>query len=304
MKPARPFDKYREWLNERAGARIVTVGNLKGGVGKTTIAANLAAYISEKRGLPVLLVDLDYQGSLSNMALLAAGKDEVESNIDNLLKFDAVDGALATLVANEVHLAPSLSKCWLVPANYSLTRVESQMLLGWMLEDQTIDVRYRLANILLRPEVRRRFAAIIIDMPPRLSMASINGLVASHHFLVPTALDKLSAPAVALFNRQMCELSAEMRLGLTLSGVIGTLTRGDELNKAEQSILDAIKSDLGGSAEKLVFSRTVPRRAAIARAAGENFAVLVPDAGGAATQPILEELCEQICAAIKLDDWK
>ena len=59
MKPARPFDKYREWLNERAGARIVTVGNLKGGVGKTTIAANLAAYISEKRGLPVLLVDLD-----------------------------------------------------------------------------------------------------------------------------------------------------------------------------------------------------------------------------------------------------
>lgn len=51
---------------------IIMVANLKGGVGKTTLTANLAAFFSE-RGKRVLLIDCDYQGSLSNMLLSADG---------------------------------------------------------------------------------------------------------------------------------------------------------------------------------------------------------------------------------------
>lgn len=164
LKPNRPFDRYKEWMHDPKGARILTIGNLKGGVGKTTLAANLAAYISEERRLPVLLVDLDYQGSLSSLALLAAGKTEAESPINQL--FDP-NATLATLIKNEIHLAPKLTQGWLIGANYTLAQQENELLFKWVMEsDSVIDVRYRLAHLFLNPDVRRKYAAIIFDMPP------------------------------------------------------------------------------------------------------------------------------------------
>lgn len=62
-----PFPEYRGWKYDPEGAKIVTMALFKGGVGKTHLAANFAAYVSEKQKKPVLLIDLDYQGSLSNL---------------------------------------------------------------------------------------------------------------------------------------------------------------------------------------------------------------------------------------------
>ena len=66
-----PIDHPEHYKRDIDGAKIITVANLKGGVGKTTLAANIAAFLAsdvdwEKR---ILLIDLDYQGSLSSMAL-------------------------------------------------------------------------------------------------------------------------------------------------------------------------------------------------------------------------------------------
>ena len=68
LRPAKAFPEYLTWLRDPAGAKLITFGNLKGGVGKTTLAANFAAYLSHTRNKPVLLVDLDYQGSLLEYA--------------------------------------------------------------------------------------------------------------------------------------------------------------------------------------------------------------------------------------------
>lgn len=305
LKPNRPFDRYKEWMHDPKGARILTIGNLKGGVGKTTLAANLAAYISEERRLPVLLVDLDYQGSLSSLALLAAGKTEAESPINQL--FDP-NATLATLIKNEIHLAPKLTQGWLIGANYTLAQQENELLFKWVMEsDSVIDVRYRLAHLFLNPDVRRKYAAIIFDMPPRLTMAPLNALLASHYFVVPTVLDKLSGEAVAQFLTVMKSLKDEMQLSIDLAGIAGMMTRTDALSGIEPAIFESLLDTGQIWREDVDFrlARTMPRRVAVAQVAGEDFAWLLPAGqGGNDFRSVFRPLAEEICARVKLDEWR
>lgn len=79
--PRKPSDYDIRIIRQRKKP-IIMVANLKGGVGKTTLAANLAAYFSGS-GKRVLLVNVDYQGSLSNMLLSADGVEQVPGGIND-----------------------------------------------------------------------------------------------------------------------------------------------------------------------------------------------------------------------------
>jgi chromosome partitioning protein len=300
LRPAKPFAEYKNWLRDPVGARIVTIGNLKGGVGKTTIAANLAAYINEKLNKSALLIDLDYQGSLSNMLLLAIQSESVESHVDRLFS-EAVD--LFVMQQAKIQLAPKLSRGWLVPANYSFAQLENKLLLQWLINQYgNIDVRYRLANALLQPQVRRGYDAIILDMPPRMTMGSVNALVASHYFLVPTVLDKLSVEAVPQFITNVKAIKNDMDLDIDLAGIVGTLTRQDALTSREEAHVESAREGgyLWRENTDYVFPRTVPRRQAIASAAGEDIAYLLTGADGTNVRAILDPLFEDICKRIGL----
>src|SRR6266436_2595638 len=141
---------------------VILVANLKGGVGKSTLVANLAAYFREA-GKRVIVIDGDYQGSLSNMLLAADGCD-------------------------------------------------------------------RAANLLLSNGVADEYDIALIDAPPRLTAATINGFCASTHLLVPTVYDKMSAEAVGTFLHGVRTLKSALNTQIDLLGVVGTLThRQDSL---------------------------------------------------------------------------
>ena len=244
-----PFPEFRGWKFSPDGAKVVTFALFKGGVGKSHLAANFAAYVSEKHRKSVLLIDLDYQGSLSTFVLTAAGIEPAGSSVDALLGESA---GLATLNAKRMHLATQgpqtilngghgLAHAWLVPADYTLAEVESKLLVSRVVHNSAaLDERYRLAHVLLHPDVRREYAMIIIDTPPRMTLGTVNAFVASHSYVVPTILDRISSEAVRPFLEQVKLLKQDLQLDTQLAGIVGTMTRELLISDVEQRYFDEV----------------------------------------------------------------
>ncbi len=242
---------------------IITIANLKGGVGKTTLTANLLAYFNCNLKKRILAIDLDYQGSLSTM--LRAYQNKVTdriSRVDQLLKTNANHGDLYTASRpfNE-----KLHRSAFVPAFYELAREEDRLMIGWLLQDEGDDVRYRLANVLLSDEVADKYDVILIDVPPRMSTGTINALCTSTHLLVPTIFNPVSAEPLGNFLQTTKALMAQLNPGLNILGVVETLTpKANEGQDIRQEGRRVIKEALQAFPGVSILGSDVPRRTAIA----------------------------------------
>ena len=265
---------HKIWLQRHRP--IITVANLKGGVGKTTLTANLAAFFSQA-GMRVLLIDVDYQGSLSNMLLSADQVVEVSSPVSKLLE----SGSDATTFQSSLRkFKKILPGSAIVPAKYELATCENRLMIDYLLHEDEDDGRYRLAALLLDKEVSETFDIALIDAPPRLTAGTINALCASTHLLIPTVYDNLSAEAVGTFLNGLQVLKSHLNSRIDLLGIVGTLTfqQGPLVNREQQAknIAVAQVQRIWG-ANHYFFNRHIPRRAAIAVAAGTSLAYFDDD---------------------------
>jgi cellulose biosynthesis protein BcsQ len=177
---------------------IISLLNLKGGVGKTTLTLNLAATLSD-RGKRVLMIDCDHQRSLSLFCVPQQRLPELHRSRATLqgLMRNAKD-ATETLLPCIQDLTRSMPRCSIVvntsaPDGGGLTEVEERMMLDWLASPDSQDARLALRAVLHRPEIARKFDYVLLDCPPRFSTAAINALAASDFVLVPVILDVVSA---------------------------------------------------------------------------------------------------------------
>src|SRR5262249_10491180 len=204
---------------------------------------------------------------------------DVSSGISNLLAAGADPSTFKHSVRRFKNV---LSGSSLVSARYSFASLENLMMFDYLMPDRTEDdCRYRLAKLLLDDETAATFDIALTDAPPRLTAGAINAFCASTHLLVPTVYDIVSAEAVGTFLNSVHVLRDHLNHGIDFLGVVGTLTMHQgQLNRREQRAKEIaenqIKKTWGSNYH--FFDRHIPRRAAIAEAAGESLAYDCKDA--------------------------
>lgn len=196
------------------GARIVSVCNQKGGVGKTTSTINIAAALAEI-GRKVLVVDFDPQGALS--AGLGVKSHELEHTVYNVLldrKVDVLDVIQATGVTN----------LDLLPANIDLSAAEVQLV-------HEVAREQVLAGVLRK--VVADYDVILIDCQPSLGLLTVNALTASHGVVVPLVCEFFALRAVALLTETIEKIRERLNPGLQIFGILATMYDARTLHSRE-----------------------------------------------------------------------
>jgi cellulose biosynthesis protein BcsQ len=221
----------RHYGNQLANSiPIILWANQKGGVGKTTTSANVAASWASRQKR-VLVIDLDYQGSFTHLARYQAGdqRREFNSAISQWIGSEQSVGFADSITRINSHLD-------YVSCAYSFENLERQLEYSWVLSLEEIDIRYRLAAALQSQFVQNTYDCIVLDAPPRLTTGFINGFAAATHLYVPTVVDRLSITAVRNFGSVFARLQPALNPQLRLAGVVGTMTSVNRLADKVQDL--------------------------------------------------------------------
>ena len=221
--------------------RIYTLVNQKGGVGKTTTAINLAAYLA-KLGQSVLVVDLDPQANATSC--LGVDKHGVQSSTyEVIINEDAPAGFI--LFNERLQLS-------LLPSSPALAGAEVELV------DEP-GREFRLRNAL--DSLDDKYDYILIDCPPSLGLLTVNGLVAAEDgVLVPVQCEYLALEGLGQLTQTIQRVQSSLFPTLRVRGVI--LTMYDPRTNLSHDVVKEVNNHFPGQ----VFKSVVPRSIRLAEA--------------------------------------
>ena len=256
----RPFPKLPEPrpISIHGNARIISMCNQKGGVGKTTTTINLGAALAEY-GRKVLLVDFDPQGSLS--VGLGMNPHEIEMSIYNLLMERDV-------TLEDVIVPTNVPGMDLLPSNIDLSAAEVQ-LVHEVAREQTL-------SRVLQGAINE-YDVILIDCQPSLGLLTVNALTASDGVIVPLECEYFALRGVALLKTTIDKVKERLNPRLQIDGVLGTMFDGRTLHSRE--VMERLVQAWGDKVFHTVIRRTV--KFADSSVAGEPITTYASASAGA-----------------------
>ena len=233
-RPERHFPEPAK-LTSHGPARIITMCNQKGGVGKTTTTINLGAAVAEY-GRRVLAVDFDPQGALS--AGLGVDNHDATTIYDLLLN--------PRLDPHEAIQRTSVEGLDVIAANIDLSAAEVH-LVNEVAREQI------LARVLRK--VADDYDLVLIDCQPSLGLLTVNALTAAHGVLIPLESEYFALRGVALLKETIDKVQDRLNPALELDGILVTMFDSRTLHARE--VMDRVMQAFGDTVLETVVRRTV-----------------------------------------------
>ncbi len=221
-------------------ARIISIVNQKGGVGKTTTAINLGAYLAEM-GKFVLIIDLDPQANATS----GIGIDH------RSLERGVYEAILGTVAMREVVQGTAHEGLHIVPATTALA--------GLNIELVEMEKReFKLRDALL--EIRSDYDFILIDCPPTLGLITLNGIVAGDEILIPVQAEYYALEGLGQLLETVQLVKERIRPEIDVLGAVITMYDG------RTKLSDDVLQELYKYFPNNIFRSVIPRNVRLAEA--------------------------------------
>ena len=241
--PMQPLKSYKDKAPVRhviGNTKIVAIINQKGGVGKSTMAINLAAALGEM-GKQVLLVDLDPQGNCSSG--LGIEKSLIQQCIYDVLLNDVpIEDVIIPDITEGVDIAP---------ATINLAGAEVELVAEMARENRLKDAV---------GSMRGRYDFVLVDCPPSLGLLTVNALVAADKLLIPIQCEFYALEGVTKLLESMKRVKSRLNPTLDIYGIL--LTMYDSRTTLSKQVVDEVREYFG----RLVFSTPIPRTVKLSEA--------------------------------------
>ncbi|MFN8517175.1 MAG: ParA family protein [Thermomicrobiales bacterium] len=234
--------------------RVLAVANQKGGVGKTTTAVNLSAYLA-LRGFRTLLIDLDPQGNATSS--LGIDKESCDLSVYDVLN-DALPltDAIVETSHDGLALVPSTSVLLGSETEAELTRAERR--------------EHRLAEAIAGLPTDA-CDIILIDCPPSLGLLTLNALVASQGVIIPIQCEFLALEGLVQLSNNIQLVKRSFNDRLDVLGVL--LTMYDARTRLSAQVADEVRRFFPNR----LFASTIPRGIHLAEAPSYGQSILAYD---------------------------
>jgi chromosome partitioning protein len=250
--------------------RVLAVANQKGGVGKSTTAVNIGAYLA-LAGARVLVIDLDPQGNASTG--LGLDHREIEPSIYDVLTGEAAPGAAIRATG-----VPGLH---VLPSTIDLAGAEVELVSAMSRETR---LRRALQSI------DHQYDTILVDCPPSLGLLTVNALAAADELLIPIQCEYYALEGLGQLLRNVELVRANLNPELRIGGIV--LTMYDGRTRLALQVVEEVRKHF----TDIVYQTVVPRSVRLSEAPGYGLPIALYDPlsrGGIAYRDLTFELAER-----------
>lgn len=245
-------------------AKVISLVNQKGGVGKTTSSINLAAALG-KLGKKTLLIDLDSQGN----ATTGLGINSTDINHD---VYELITG---NVEIKDAIIKTPFDNLSVIPATINLAGIDVEFVKK-MLDDNTFRQNEQLKNKI--NEIRDEYDYVIIDCQPSLGISTMNALVASDSVIIPVQCEYYALEGITQLLVTIMMVQSDINPKLQIEGVLLTMLDGRTIIGLE--VIEEIKSYF----KNKVFNTIIPRLVRLVEAPSHGKPICYYDPNSRATE--------------------